>query len=46
MPDSNKGSLVIESAVRNHDLDNLTEKFSTLEKECQNIVTFIKGFAP
>jgi len=39
-------AMVIELAGRNHDLDNLTKKFSTLEKECQNIVTFIKGFAP
>ena len=39
MPDPNKGSLVI-------DMNNLNEKFLTLEKECQNIAAFIKGFAP
>ena len=39
-------AMAIESAGRNQDMDNLTEKFSTLKKECQKIVAFIKGFAP
>jgi len=38
--------MAIELAVRNQDINNPNEKFLTLEKECQNIVTFIKGFAP
>ena len=39
-------AMAIELAGCNHDMDNLNEKFLTLEKECQNIAAFIKGFAP
>ncbi|RLB87688.1 MAG: hypothetical protein DRH26_15115 [Deltaproteobacteria bacterium] len=39
-------AMAIELAGRNQDMDKVNEKFLTLEKECQNIVAFIKGFAP
>ncbi|MBU0971492.1 MAG: Hpt domain-containing protein [Proteobacteria bacterium] len=41
-----KAAQVIESAGSNHDLENLDEKFSTLERECENLTAFIKGFTP
>lgn len=36
----------IETAGRQHDLDNLDEKLSTLEAECQKVILFIDEFAP
>ncbi|MBA3012893.1 MAG: Hpt domain-containing protein [Proteobacteria bacterium] len=41
-----KAAQAIESAGSNHDLENLDEKFLTLEKECQNLTAFIEGFTP
>jgi HPt (histidine-containing phosphotransfer) domain-containing protein len=39
-------AMAIEKAGRNVDPDNLDEKFSTLETECQKVAEFIKGFQP
>ena len=39
-------TMAIEKAGSNFDPDNLDEKFSTLEKECQKVAEFIKGFHP
>ena len=39
-------AMVIESAGKNHDLDNLDELLLILEKECQRVMDFIKGFTP
>lgn len=39
-------AMAVEKAGRDFDPDNLDEKFSTLEKECQRVSEFIKGFHP
>ncbi len=39
-------AMAIESAGRNHDLDNLDEKLLALKNECRNLVDFIKSFSP
>ncbi len=36
----------IETAGCQHDLDNLDEKLSILEAECQKVIVFIDEFAP
>ncbi len=36
----------IETAGRQHDLDNLDEKLSVLEAECQKVIIFIDEFTP
>ena len=37
---------IIEKAGRQHDFDNLDEKFSALEAECRKVIIFIDEFAP
>lgn len=39
-------AMAVEKAGRNFDPDDLDEKFSTLEKECQQVAEFIKDFHP
>ncbi len=39
-------AMAIESAARDHDLDNLDDKRLILEKECQRVMDFIKHFTP
>ena len=39
-------AMAIESAGRNHDLDNLDEKLLNLKNECQKVIDFIKSFTP
>ena len=39
-------AMAVEKAGRNYDLDNLDEKFSTLETECHKLTEFIKQFQP
>lgn len=36
----------IETAGHQHDLDNLDEKLSILEAECQKVIIFIDEFTP
>lgn len=36
----------IESAGKNHDMDNLDAKLLNLENECGQVIDFIKSFAP
>ncbi len=39
-------AMVIESAGKNYDLDNLDAKLMNLEKDCGKVIDFIKSFAP
>jgi len=39
-------AMVIESAGRNYDLDNLDKKIALLEKECRKVMDFIECFTP